>query len=402
MKRNTIEAMDVLEYLARLSDESVNCVVTSPPYFSMRDYGVEGQIGLEETPQAYLARMVAVFREVRRVLRSDGVAFVNMGDSYAGSTQGGSDRSYVDGGKDRLRKQVQALKHIKSNYFGFKPKDLMMIPARVAIALQDDGWYLRSDIIWHKPNPIPESARDRPTSAHEHVFMLTRAATYWSDMDAVRQQASPTSHGGGQLHDARKTQQLTPGQNKGLATARASRRRNLRNVWSINSIGTKHAHFATFPPALVERCVLIGAPVKTCAECGAGWLRLVEKAFVQTGTKRNHISGGDFGQGWEGIPRGMVQVETKGFSPSCQCASQDTQPGIVLDPFMGIGTTALVARHLGRHFIGCDLNPDYVALANDRLRQPFEPRQYNPPVEPIKPKILPDGTEMKPLFQLEE
>jgi DNA modification methylase len=183
---DTVHCMDALQFLRALPDNYVNCIVTSPPYFALRDYGVAGQIGLEDTMQAYIARLVAVFREARRVLRDDGVAFVNMGDSYAASRGNGA-----SGVGEKQATNSGSLLGKLTPPAGLKPKDLMGIPWRLAFALQDDGWYLRQDIIWHKPNPMPESVTDRCTKAHEYVFLLSKSPRYWYDADAIREPAQP-------------------------------------------------------------------------------------------------------------------------------------------------------------------------------------------------------------------
>ena len=298
---------DVLARLAELPDESVNCVVTSPPYWGLRDYGVTGQIGLEPTPDAYVARMVAVFAAVRRVLRSDGVAWVNLGDSYAAnrtyqvpSTKGGPKHSPAQGFEGSAMSVPE----------GLKPKDLVGIPWRVAFALQADGWWLRSDVIWAKPNPMPESVTDRPTRAHEYLFLLTKSARYWYDADAIKE---PNSDGAVERFGKNPT--LTPntkyagldGQSAAAAAAYMPEwlpnGRNKRTVWTIATEPYPDAHFATFPTALVEPCVLAGCPVG----------------------------------------------------------------GVVLDPFAGSGTTLLVALRHGRRALGIELNPTYVEMAERRI-----------------------------------
>ena len=218
----TVLEGDSRTVLATLPEASVQCCVTSPPYFGLRDYGHEGQIGLEATPDDYVAEMVALFREVRRVLKDDGTLWLNLGDSYAGSGKGPS---------QSLSAEARDMTHTMHTAFvpdGLKPKDLIGIPWRVAFALQADGWYLRSDIIWHKPNPMPESVTDRPTKAHEYVFLLTKSARYYYDAAAI---AEPS------IDDTR----------------------NARTVWSITTQPYKGAHFATMPPELARRCILAGS-----------------------------------------------------------------------------------------------------------------------------------------------
>jgi len=234
----TIYHGDCIEQMRLMEAGSVNCCVTSPPYFGLRDYGIDGQIGLEDTPKAFVAKMVEVFREVRRVLRDDGTCWLNLGDSYAGS--GGAGTQFTKGGIAATGVEAPSTykdaKHTPARKLdGLKPKDLIGIPWKVAFALQADGWYLRQDIIWHKPNPMPESVRDRCTKAHEYIFLLTKSNKYWYDSDAVREDCVAANKAGN-------------------AT------RNRRSVWSINTKPYKGAHFATFPQKLVEPCVLAGCP----------------------------------------------------------------------------------------------------------------------------------------------
>jgi DNA modification methylase len=301
--------------LAALPERSVQTCVTSPPYFGLRDYGHAGQLGLEPTPDEYVAAMVDVFRAVRRVLRDDGTVFLNLGDSYAntGASTGAGTRgglaaaaAKADG---RPRKQenradgalfTAAIK--RGMPPGLKPKDLIGIPWMVAFALRADGWYLRSDIVWAKPNPMPESVTDRPTKAHEYVFLLSKAERYVYDADAIAEEAvtDPERESVPRGGFAGKTEAM-PGRNAFRAVTPT---RNARSVWTIATQPYSGAHFATMPPVLAERCVLAGSQ--------------------------------------------------KG----------DT----VLDPFGGAGTTALVADRLGRDAVICELNPEYARLAEARIR----------------------------------
>jgi len=379
MNLDTVVCADALDWLRTLPDESVNCIITSPPYYGLRDYGADGQLGLENTPEQYVTRLVAVFREIRRVLRPDGVCWLNLGDSYAGSGRGlmgdgtPSDRGDAKQGTNR---GTTVGVFNKPDWGGLAPKNLIGIPWRVAFALQDDGWILRSDVIWHKPNTMPESVTDRPTKAHEYVFMLTRAARYWYDAEAVSEQSSDNSHGGGQAHVERYMQQS--GRNDGSrAMGIVTATRNRRSVWTVATEPTPFAHFATFPQKLIEPMVLAGCPARVCATCGAPWERVVErsadKVNLREGQQQQRRANGAQTGGTERVTLGVtehVKRETIGFRPSCTCDA-DTRPGIVLDPFMGSGTTALVARQLGRHFLGCDVNAEYVALANERLAVPY-------------------------------
>jgi DNA modification methylase len=296
---------DCREMLRTLPDESVHCCVTSPPYFGLRDYGVDGQIGLEPTPEAFVAEMVDVFREVRRVLRADGTLWLNLGDSYNGSgATGGAGKQHTNAGS-------VARPGARSGYGGeLKQKDLIGIPWMTAFALRADGWYLRQDLIWSKPNPMPESVQDRCTKAHEHIFLLSRSAQYFYDAAAIREdnaEGYQTSAEWIHRNDA-KTQ---PNQNvetfhrEGASgTAYNGLGRNKRSVWAIATQAFPEAHFATFPPALIEPCIKAGCP--------AG--------------------------------------------------------GTVLDPFGGAGTTGLVADRLGRDALLIELNPEYAAIAERRIK----------------------------------
>jgi DNA modification methylase len=304
--RNVIVQGDALAVLRALPAEHVQCVVTSPPYYGLRDYGVDGQIGLEETPAAYVAKLVEVFREVKRVLRSDGVAWVNLGDSYA--SQAGQQVDQSNTSRNGTQQGAWNGKSRKPPQ-GLTPKNLLGIPWRVAFALQDDGWILRSDVIWHKPNAMPESVTDRPTSAHEHVFLLAKSERYYYDADALREDGKAWAGSAGTFarKEGKATHLTIPGQSKvshrGERDDRVPVGRNKRNVWTIASQPYSEAHFATMPPKLVEPCVLAGS-----------------------------------------------------------------RPGdIVLDPFMGAGTVALVALQHHRDYLGIELNPAYVELARDRI-----------------------------------
>ncbi len=293
---------DVLAGLATLPDASVHCCVTSPPYWGLRDYGHEGQIGLEATPAEYVAKMVAVFREVRRVLRDDGTLWLNLGDSYAGSNQTGGTNSKETG---RRKDRMIANRNTGHVPDGLKAKDLVGIPWRVAFALQADGWYLRSDIIWSKPNPMPESVTDRPTKAHEYLFLLSKSERYHYDADAI---SEPSLNAGKMV----KTNDADgyESESMNLRTREGFKRgvlvkdtRNRRSVWTVPSEPFPGAHFAVMPTALVKPCILAGCP---------------------TG-------------------------------------------GTVLDPFGGSGTVAVVALENGCGFVGCELNPEYVEIAKKRI-----------------------------------
>jgi DNA modification methylase len=303
---------DCIEGLRTLPDASVHCCVTSPPYWGLRDYGHDGQIGLESTPEAYVARMVEVFREVRRVLRDDGTCWVNLGDSYFATTK--SDRNGLSSKtnftctatKDGYQRPV---KRVSAGSLAIKPKDLVGIPWRVAFALQADGWWLRQDIIWAKPNPMPESVRDRCTKAHEYVFLLTKSERYYYDAEAVSEASILGPHVRSRASNFKKAGSEPLGRHlRGAETIVCNGTRNRRSVWTVTTKPYSGAHFAVMPAALVEPCIKAGCP----------------------------------------------------------------EGGTVLDPFAGSGTTLAVAAELGRSGVGCELNPEYIRLAERRIKDARE------------------------------
>lgn len=247
---------DCLTSLRAMEDQSIHCCVTSPPYFGLRDYGVEGQIGLEDTPEAFVSRLVEVFREVRRVLRDDGTLWLNIGDSYAGYH--GNKNAAYNAAPSNKGGYFENQRKTLVNHNGIKNKDLIGIPWMLAFALRADGWYLRQDIIWHKPNPMPESVRDRCTKAHEYIFLLSKSERYYFDSDAMQEPAVST--GGGGFSQKYADAQPSHGAMK-LERPNTGGMRNKRDVWSVPVRSYKGAHFATFPPALIKPCILAGCPV---------------------------------------------------------------------------------------------------------------------------------------------
>ncbi len=371
--KHTILNGDVITCLRSLPDACVQCVVTSPPYWGLRDYGVEGQIGLEPTPEEYVEKMVEVFREVRRVLRDDGVLWLNLGDSYVGAnnTDNGGNANFGSQGG------VTTASRCKGDWQGLPKKNLVGIPWRVAFALQADGWYLRSDIIWSKPNPMPESVRDRPTKSHEYVFLLAKRERYFYDIDSIRE--PPT----GRTDPMRFWKKGMEGLAKGIRSDAervmqkdGSVGRNRRTVWEIATQPIPYAHFATFPEALVELCIKAGTSERGCCpKCGAPWRRVTEHvkwehdpAASDDQRRRcaGRISGGTSSTTIGSKRQGYN--ETLGWDPSCTCSAGDPIPCVVLDPFGGSGTVAKVARDLGRSSILIELNPEYVGIAKKRLR----------------------------------
>ncbi|QXM18675.1 adenine-specific methyltransferase [Methanoculleus virus Blf4] len=373
--RHTILNGDVIACLRSLPDACVQCVVTSPPYWGLRDYGVEGQIGLEPTPEEHVEKMVEVFREVRRVLRDDGTLWLNYGDCYAGSTTG-ADRppepghTHEDSGRV---KTGQENKHRRPDA-GLKPKDLVGMPWRIAFALQADGWYLRSDIIWSKPNPMPESVTDRPTKSHEYMFLLTKRPRYFYDADAVREEQTGNAHSRGKgltPKSAPEGSNIRAKESWHLSTrdVEVPGGRNRRTVWEIATQPMPEAHFATFPEALVEPCIKAGTSERgACPVCGAPWRRVVERLPV-TGRNENKTPAAAHAA-VKCSRAGESHVKTVGWEPSCGCETQDGEPVpcIVLDPFGGSGTVAKVARDLGRSSILIEINPEYVQIIKKRLR----------------------------------
>lgn len=355
----------------------------------------------------YVDKLVGIFEEVRRVLRTDGTLWLNLGDSYAGSWGAqGHTGQMVDRGITAARSSSTFPQGKRTGSIpdgaDYKPKDLLGVPWMVAFALRSAGWWLRSDIIWSKPNPMPESVRDRPTSAHEHIFLLSKSARYFYDADAIREarkcadvdvvpagwDTTLGAHGTIHQHGSRRGDK----QRQTAASARAAGGssgfndrwdaaetrgatvlgRNKRNVWEISSQPFPGAHFATFPPKLVEPCALAGTPQSVCAECAAPRLREVEVDYVNPGNRTTNgprsIDRKHADHGTAGFERRLERrTTTTGWEATCGCEAPDAA-AVVLDPFSGAGTTGLVALRLGRSYIGIELNPDYAAMGRQRLR----------------------------------
>jgi DNA modification methylase len=495
----------VLDVLRTVADGSVHCVVTSPPYWALRDYELQpqvwrnsalgirdsdckhqwaaapaarrgdphpdrstegkdsagsgafsalnhrgqpaklargqrltfgdtcrrcgvwrGSLGLEPTPELYVQHLVEIFREIRRVLRDDGTLWLNMGDCYIAKAIGSG--STFDPKWPRGRHRKEGLGANRTNRpadLRLKDKDLVGMPWRVALALQADGWYLRSDIIWAKPNPMPESVTDRPTKAHEYIFLVTKRARYFYDAAAVKEATAGTAHARSPAADEfpasalRDVHRRRPGVNPKAAVHQLVRTRNLRSVWTIATEAFRGAHFATFPTVLVRRCILASTSERGCCpQCGAPWARILQKA---EGSRQK--AEGRKPSGWDASPGGHDKLIgryggkaagndpqsrelrlagsrnsaraaggdhdnpfqptiTLGWRPTCRCpqpTAHSLQPALVLDPFAGSGTTGLVAKRLGRSFIGIELNPDYCAMAERRIREANLPLLDSPP-----------------------
>ena len=301
MKKIRILQGDCIESLKKLEDESINTCITSPPYWGLRDYnGEEKQLGLEETPEEFVENLVNVFREVKRVLRDDGTVWLNLGDSYSSGGRTTTTNQTLRGDKDYGVTRPKPSE-------GIKPKDLIGIPWRVAFALQADGWYLRQDIIWHKPNPMPESVRDRCTKAHEYIFLLSKNAKYYFDNEAIKEDAVAKNRTAGNKVPQKGTDQPFSETKQGLIKAQQKKyqKRNKRSVWTVTTKPFKGAHFATFPMDLIEPCVLAGCP----------------------------------------------------------------EGGTVLDPFAGSGTTGIVAANHARNSVLLELNEEYIEIAKKRIKE---------------------------------
>lgn len=386
MDTNVILQGDAIARLKELPTESVACCVTSPPYWGLRDYGVEGQLGLEKTPEEYVQKLVSIFREVRRVLRPDGTLWLNLGDSYCGTGNKGDlkDPKYADG---RNGQKVA----LNNKIVGLKSKDLVGIPWMVAFALRADGWYLRSDIIWAKPNPMPESVTDRPTKAHEYIFLLSKEKNYYYDAEAIKEPVAqstigrgPVDFGGekGRNYHPEKGDPNYRGGNEQWGRTFDYREscvtgRNKRSVWAVTTKPFKEAHFATFPPDLIRPCILAGCPQWVCPTCGKARERIVENGEPMPriyGEKEDEDLGLDDvrkknSQKWREWKEQHPDVY-KGLS-DCGCGAGFV-PGVVFDPFMGAGTTALVALEEQRKFIGIELNQAYIEIAMKRLKPLLE------------------------------
>jgi len=354
---------DCIKGTKTLPDCCVHTCITSPPYFGLRDYGKEDQIGLEETPDQYVAKMVEVFREVRRVLRDDGTVWLNLGDSYsAGGRGGGQDGSIQQGNKGSVTGAVFSTWKVE----GFKNKNLLGIPWRVAFGLQADGWYLRQDIIWSKPNPMPESVTDRCTKSHEYIFLLAKSQRYYYDYEAIKEPAQNWgTRDRSEMRDGTTDPKLKHHGLKGKEWEE-NPMRNKRSVWTVTTKPFRGAHFATFPKDLIEPCVLAGTSAHgCCSKCGQPYERVMEK----TGEfQRRWSTNNAEGSPYENQSSMQKTYRTAGWSVDCPCGcSAPVVPCTVLDPFTGSGTTCVVALNHGRKFIGTELNPDYIKIATDRI-----------------------------------
>jgi DNA modification methylase len=420
---------DCLETLKSLDEQSINTCVTSPPYWGLRDYGTgewvggnadclhksakknadktggftgkrirkiggsennkylkhkkncsdcgatrkDNQLGMEDTPEEFVENLVRVFKEVKRVLRDDGTVWLNLGDSYynyrPGKGQSLSKQSVSNTDQDLPQDCARRGNKIA----GLKEKDLVGIPWRVAFALQADGWYLRQDIIWHKPNPMPESVRDRCTKSHEYIFLLSKNPKYYYDNEAIKEDAKSAGkksdgfkgrQGGAEYH-------ATGG---GIGSEeKIYNKKNKRSVWTITTKPYKEAHFATFPTELIEPCVLAGCPEEICVDCGKPYKRVMQKP-KQLEIERNKRSGLDdrkVGGVLDKYNRENPPIDL-GLQKQCDCETNETKGGTVLDPFGGSGTTGVVAIKHNRNAVLCELNEGYIDIAEKRLNDGFD------------------------------
>ena len=343
-----------IDKMKELEDNSIDCVVSSPPYFGLRDYGVKGQFGLEKSYQDYIANTVKVFETFKPKLKDTATIWWNVGDSYSSGLRKSTTNQSLRGGKDYgvTRTPVQN---------GIKEKDLLMIPNRVAIALQEAGWYIRSEIIWHKPNPMPESVRDRPTSSHEKIWLITKNKKYYYNAESIKEKSKYAGDNRGSRSDLRRGTKM----NSMSGTTPA--KKNKRNVWTVPTKPFKGAHFATFPKDLIEPCIKAGCPEKVCVECGKPQVKEFYRDKSTLPVKRNKRDGdsdravGGVYQKW--MEENPPQITIK---PSCNC-NKGFKSGIVLDPFAGAGTTGLVAKENNRAAILIELNGEYLAMAKKRI-----------------------------------
>lgn len=450
-----------LDKLKELPDQSINTCITSPPYWGLRDYGEDKQLGMEDTPEEFVNNLVEVFREVKRVLRDDGTVWLNLGDSYCGT---GNKGNHTDP-KHKEGRNGQKIA-LNNKIEGLKSKDLVGIPFRVAFALQQDGWYLRQDIIWHKPNPMPESVRDRCTKAHEYIFLLSKSPKYYFDNEAIKEDAKTepslrNKMGEGYQADYTKGKRFSDGER-----VSGSKKRNKRSVWTVSTKPFKGAHFATFPMDLIEPCVLAGCPEKVCVACGTPYInkpnyeydndiakknnthgkygdqetesanrqglhadrgnKLIEVRdnlpkqsilvnFLKSRTKakilaentdipltkiehwfRTDESGfaypsindwkkvrefiDDYSNEFAEIDNALTDYELKTDSitskkiigyelkKQCNCETNETKSGTVLDPFGGSGTTGIVASNHNRKAVLIELNAEYIEIAKQRIQ----------------------------------
>ena len=362
---------DCRERLKDLPDGSVHCIVTSPPYWGLRSYDEEthetGMIGMEATFEEHLENLLAVFSEAHRVLRSDGTLWLNYGDAYAGGGRGS--------GSDGSLSRANVGSHTKPSRMsdGIKPKDLLLMSFEVAKALRGAGWWLRAENVWHKPNAMPESATDRPTCAHEKIWLLSKSARYFYDHDAVRteyREPPVSKHRPASWDNAENYHEQTPGrpaQKFGQQNNIVNSGANLRNVWTVPIRGFSGAHFATFPPRLIVSCILAGTSERgVCSDCGAPWTRIVDvegRRGVDWNPSKDRLRHGQS----RSQSAQVIERKTAGWTQGCECEPANRIPATILDPFGGAGTVALVAERHGRSSVTIEISPEYAEMSANRV-----------------------------------
>ena len=423
-----------IDKIKELNDNTIDCVVTSPPYWGLRDYGtasyeggdpdckhtitdgivdnknnklierpnrasdkkncvrcgakrIDKQLGLEPTYQEHIQNIVELFRAIKPKLKDSATVWLNYGDSYASTVNGTKVKDqvknkvqfsskYLIKGDDRTFRD----KPFSTIQGSLKPKDLVMIPNRIAIALQDDGWWIRSEIIWHKPNPMPESTKDRPTSCHEKIWLITKSKKYYYDADAIREPVAK----GTITRLSEKNLKNQKGSNRGNGGMRSNgnmkpvgnmETKNKRNVWTVTTKPCKEAHFATFPKDLIEPCIKAGCPEKVCVKCGTPYVRNLKIIFTPERKTRdnmvNVIPGRDKPTRMNSKNMESLIKKDLGFKKDCNCKTDEFKSGVVLDPFGGSGTTGIVASLNNRNAILIELNKEYISIANKRINKEF-------------------------------
>jgi DNA modification methylase len=428
-----------IDKIKELDDNTIDCVVTSPPYWGLRDYGtakwqggdpncshsygrntrggltqfqknnkgsfgdeaiksgeccklcgakrIDKQLGLEPTYQEHIQNIVELFRAIKPKLKDSATVWLNYGDSYASTVNGTKVKDqvknkvqfsgkYLIKGDDRTFRD----KPFSTIQGSLKPKDLVMIPNRIAIALQDDGWWIRSEIIWHKPNPMPESTKDRPTSCHEKIWLITKSKKYYYDADAIREPVAQ----GTITRLSEKNLKNQKGSNRGNGGMRSNgnmkpvgnmETKNKRNVWTVTTKPCKEAHFATFPKDLIEPCIKAGCPEKVCVKCGTPYVRNLKIIFTPERKTRdnmvNVIPGRDKPTRMNSKNMESLIKKDLGFKKDCNCKTDEFKSGVVLDPFGGSGTTGIVSALNNRNAILIELNPEYIKIAEDRINKEF-------------------------------
>lgn len=418
MEINTIALGEALKLLKKMPSEIVNCTVTSPPYFRLRDYGVEGQIGMEETPEKFIRKLVRIFNEVYRVTTKDGTLWLNIGDSYNNNSIGNRNELYSNGRKKKSQIGKRTDTYKRGILKSLKQKDLISIPWMLAFALRKSGWYLRQDIIWHKPNPMPESVTDRCSKAHEYVFLFSKSKKYFFDNYAIQEVATgfdnrkdiftkgSQKYSNGYFPSDVKNQsvalkrhlwwrfknlQENGQQNHSMHERRAEGQadevypfRNKRSVWTVPTQAFSEAHFATFPERLAWLCISAGSSEQgCCSKCHKQYTRVLKPTeeyakilgkgyFAHANDAEagmQQMRGNGVSEKLKSAGSNCAQYESVGWKAGCKCKDAEIIPAVIFDPFAGAGTAPLVGRKLQRNFYAIELKPAYKKLSDDRLKK---------------------------------